>query len=178
MKKWLSKNKKWLFSGVVAAIILGLFGLLNPLSNNIKDNTTTTALGNNNTAINTRGTTIIINQAKQTIKPNVEKFIKSVTKEISKPPAVISKGKECIILSSTISMPIEIEKGLCFRNESNTQKATIQLVTRNAVKYTNFKGSFSCYTGETCSFGWSDAPKFHVISNGSSEKKVYIIGEN
>ncbi len=75
-------------------------------------------------------------------------------------------------------MPIEIEKGLCFRNESNTQKATIQLVTRNAIKYTNFNGSFSCYTGDTCSFGWTGAPKFHVISDGRSEKNLRIIGEN
>jgi hypothetical protein len=177
MKKWLGENKKWLFSGVVAVIISGVFGLLDPL-NNITDSNNFTASGDNSTAINTQGTTIIINQAKQTMTQNVQEIIKVATKENPKPYAAIPKKGACKILKSTISIPIEIKKGLCFRNDANTQKATIQLVTRDAIKFTNFKGSFSCYTGETCSFGWSGAPKFHVISNSNSEKKVHILGEN
>lgn len=65
---------------------------------------------------------------------------------------LFSEKSNCKSLRPTISIPIEIEKGICFGNYSNTQKATIQLVTHIAIKYTNFKGSFSCYTGETHSF--------------------------
>lgn len=81
MKKWLSENKKWLFSGVVATIISGVFGLFDPLSNNISDSNNSTASGNNSTAINTQGTTIIINQAKQTMTQNIEEIIKVATKK-------------------------------------------------------------------------------------------------
>lgn len=86
---------------------------------------------------------------------------------------------ECKTLTLKLSAPVEIEKGDCFGNNSNTQKSFIKLITRNAIIFSNCKGKeITCSMGETCSFGWPGAPIFHVVSNAYPEENAYIVGAN
>lgn len=88
-------------------------------------------------------------------------------------------NRDCKILPKRILTPIEIEKGSCFSNDSNAYKSIIRLVTRNAIVFSNYKGKeITCSIGDTCSFGWPDAPIFHIVTNNHPEENVYIVGSN
>ncbi len=90
-----------------------------------------------------------------------------------------SDESECRTLALKLSAPVEIEKGDCFSNVTNTQKSSIKLVTRNAIIFVNYKGKeITCSIGDACSFGWQGAPIFHLVSSAYPKEKVYIVGEN
>lgn len=73
----------------------------------------------------------------------------------------------CIFIDSSIENPIPLHEGLCLASSEEKTFALVKRILTTSVVFSGGgSGTFSCYTDETCSFAWRDAPLFRISRRG------------
>lgn len=84
----------------------------------------------------------------------------------------------CIILRAKIDYPIRVKKGSCFVNSDQKYRSFINGVFSDYIRYTPWKHKKeNCFQGESCSFGWPEAPLFHVQFDGEKGTALITLSE-